>query len=420
MSTTLEGASPNRWHVLFACFLAYTFDAMDFMLLAVAMPAIMTDLHLSLAAAGLIGTATLVGVGFSSVLMGWYADNYGRKLALVLSLVVFGAFTAAIGFAQDWWHLMLFRLIAGLGLGGVWGVAAAFIREVFPTHQRGRAIALVISAWPFGFGAAALLARVVLPSHGWRVLFFCGIGAVIAAIYIVLFVRESEAWKSERASTSTVKQSVSILEIFSDELRLTTVFGTLAATFALVGYWAANTWIPTYLVKERGLGTGMMTTFLILLNVGMFVGLHIFGWLGDRIGRDRAVILSFIGATIALPVYAVTRNNELLFWMGPVTALFFPFGGLFGAYFGELYPARVRSLGAGFCFNFGRGLSAFAPFLLGAIAARSSLSTGIALCSVAFALAAMFTIILARVQRHRQYGQSTQDAPRIQLTSEPR
>ncbi|MGA7817316.1 MFS transporter [Caballeronia sp.] len=415
MSTKFDEASPNRWHVLVACFMAYAFDAMDFMLLALALPAIIAEFHLSLAMAGLIGTATLVGVGFSSVLIGWYADNYGRKRALVGSLMIFGLFTAAIGFAQDWTHLLLLRFLAGLGLGGVWGVAAAFIREVFPARHRGRAAAFVLGSWPIGFGFAAFLARFVLPTYGWRALFFCGIGAIVAAIYALVFVRESAAWIADRESTPDVKRSVSVRELFSDELRLTTILGTLAATFALVGYWGANTWIPTYLVKERGLGTASMTTFVILLNVGMFVGYQLFGWLGDRIGRERALILSFIGAVIALPLYAVTRNDTLLLWMGPVTALFFSFTGIFGAYFAELYPARVRSLGAGFCFNVGRGLSAFAPFVLGAIAARSSMSTSIALCGAGFGLAAIFTAALARVRRREApFGRPSA----VQLTRE--
>ncbi|ANB77814.1 MFS transporter (plasmid) [Paraburkholderia phytofirmans OLGA172] len=400
MSTTHATGSSNRWHVLVACFLAYAFDAMDFMLLAVAMPAIIADLHLSLGMAGLIGTATLIGVGFSSVLIGWYSDNYGRKRALVGSLLAFGVFTAAVGFAQDWSHLMLLRFLAGLGLGGVWGVAAAFIRESFPSHQRGRAAAFVLGSWPIGFGFAAFLARLVLPVYGWRALFFCGIGAILAAIYTLLFVRESEAWGAERHATGTAAQSVSVRDLFLDEFRATTLLGTLAATFALVGYWGANTWIPTYLVKERGLDTGTMTTFVILLNVGMFLGYQLFGWLGDKIGRERALILSFAGAVVTLPIYAVTRSTALLLWMGPVTALFFSFTGIFGAYFAELYPARIRSLGAGFCFNVGRGLSAFAPFALGAVAAKSSLATGIALCGFGFGLAGVFTALLARVRRH--------------------
>ncbi|MGA9918863.1 Sugar phosphate permease [Burkholderia sp. GAS332] len=399
MSMKPSGVEQNRWHVLTACFLAYAFDAMDFMLLAVAMPVIIRDFHLSLAMAGLIGTATLIGVGLSSVLVGLCADNYGRKSALIGSLLVFGVFTAAIAFSRGWLDLMVLRFLAGLGLGGVWGVAAAFIGEVFGSRQRGRAMALVISAWPVGFGVAAALARFILPGYGWRVLFLCGFGAIVAAIYTMCFVRESAVWVADQEKAGVARHKVSISEIFSDELRWTTIFGTLAATFALVGYWGANTWIPTYLSKERGLGAANMTTFVILLNVGMFVGLQLFGWLSDRIGRVRSLILSFVGATIMMPLYSLTSSNAVLLWMGPVMALFFSFSGIFGSYFAEIYPLRVRSLGAGFCFNVGRGLSAFAPFVLGAIAAKTNLSTSIALCGAGFALAAVFTVALAITRR---------------------
>ncbi|WP_109482352.1 MFS transporter [Paraburkholderia sp. C35] len=399
MSTNPSIKEQNRWHVLTACFLAYAFDAMDFMLLAVAMPVIIRDFHLPLAMAGLIGTATLIGVGLSSVMVGWYADNYGRKRALIGSLLVFGVFTAAIALSRGWLDMMVMRFLAGLGLGGVWGVAAAFIGETFGPHQRGRAMSLVSSAWPVGFGIAATLARVILPTYGWRVLFLCGFGAIVAAIYTMYFVRESAVWVASREKAGITAQKISIAEIFSDELRWTTIFGTLAATFALVGYWGANTWIPTYLSKERGLSAASMTTFVILLNVGMFVGLQLFGWLSDKIGRVPSLLLSFVGATIMMPLYSLTGSNAVLLWMGPVMALFFSFSGIFGSYFAEIYPLRVRSLGAGFCFNVGRGLSAFAPFVLGALASRTSLATSIALCGAGFALAAVFTIALAVTRR---------------------
>jgi hypothetical protein len=100
-----------------------------------------------------------------------------------------------------------------------------------------------------------------------------------------------------------------------------------------------------------------------------------------------------------MPLYSLTSSNAVLLWMGPVMALFFSFSGIFGSYFAEIYPLRVRSLGAGFCFNVGRGLSAFAPFVLGAIAAKTNLSTSIALCGAGFALAAVFTVALAITRR---------------------
>ncbi|MFO1402419.1 MAG: MFS transporter [Steroidobacteraceae bacterium] len=404
-------SAATRWHVLVAGFLCYGFDAVDFMVLALALPAIIAEWHLSLGEAGLIGTAGMIGVGVSGVLMGWLADNHGRRRALLLSVCVFAVFTAALALARNRWDAMALRFLAGLGLGGVWGVVAALVAEVWSPERRGRAIAAVLSAWPVGVAAAALLAGALLPAHGWRVLFLCGGAALLAALYVWLCVPESAAWRAERereraraaavapAAGKTAparKQAgrVAIREIFAPGLRRNTLLGTLAAACALTGYWGANTWLPTYLVRERGLDAAAMARYVLLLNAGMFAGYQLLGWLSDRIGKRRALLVCFTGATLLLPLYAGLRDPRLLLWCGPLLALFFAYAGPFGAYFPELYPTRVRSLGSGFCFNVGRGIAAFAPFALGALATRYSLSTAIALSAVGFLCAGLVMLAL--------------------------
>jgi MFS family permease len=390
-----------KWHVLIGGFLSYTFDAMDIVLLAVALPAIIKDLGLSMTEAGLLGTATLLGVGISSIIVGWYADNYGRRKSLLWSLVSFGVLTAAIAFTNSWAEVLILRFLAGLGLGGVWGIAAAYINETWPVSQRGRAAAFVLSSFPAGAGIASFLAAIILPYYGWRVLFLTGAGAILAAVYIYLFVPESEVWKQQKAKRLEEgggQSTVSISEIFSQELLRNTLFGTAAASFALMAYWGSTTWLPTFLVKERGLDMTTMAMFMVILNIGMFVGYNIFGYLADKIGRKKALILSFIGTTITLPIYVFTTNTTALLWLGPVYAFFISFAGLFGSYFAELYPTRVRTIGAGFCFNVGRGLSALAPFILGHIAAKYSLAAGISLCAGFFFLAAVTMMFLPETQ----------------------
>jgi MFS family permease len=391
------GGHAARWHVLIAGFLCYGFDAVDFMMLALALPAIIAEWHLSLGAAGLIGTAGMIGVGVSGVLMGWFADNHGRRRALLLSVCVFGAFTAAVALARNRWDAMALRFLAGLGLGGVWGVVAALVSEVWSPARRGRAIAAVLSAWPVGVSVAALLAGALLPTHGWRVLFLCGGAALLAAVYVWCCVPESAAWRAERlrpAQGADALTAVAVREIFAPGLRRSTLLGTLAAACALTGYWGANTWLPTYLVRERGLDARTMALYVLLLNAGMFVGYQLLGWLADRVGKRRALLVCFGGATLLLPVYATIRDPRLLLWSGPLVALFFAYAGPFGAYFPELYPTRVRSLGSGFCFNVGRGIAALAPFVFGTVAARYSLATSIALCALGFLCAAVVMLAL--------------------------
>jgi MFS family permease len=383
----------GKWRILAAGFSSYMFDAVEIIVLTVAIPVLMVAMNFTPREAGLLVTATLLGIGCSSVLIGWYADNYGRRKALLLCLLVFGALTASIAAADNWFQIMVLRFLAGIGLGGLWGVVAAYIAESWPEQQRARATSFVLSSFPVGAGLAAGVAALVLPLYGWRMLFLvCGLGAMTLAAILYYVLPESAGWTHHRTQVLKRGKSankVSVRAIFAPELLRNTILGTLAASLALTAYWGSTTWLPTYLVKERGLSVELMAVFIVILNVGMFIGYNVFGYLADVIGKRKALILSLAGTVITLPMYMLTRDHTALMWQGPVYAFFISFAGLFGVYFAELFPTHVRAAGAGFCFNVGRGVSAFAPFILGWIATQYGLGTGIGLCAGFFFLAAV-------------------------------
>lgn len=396
---SVRSAEPERdarWVTISGCFLCYAFDAVDFMILALALPVIVAEFHLSLGDAGLIGTAGMIGVGVSSVLLGWVADTCGRRPALIVSVLIFALFTVATAAASNWLDLMILRFLAGIGLGGVWGTVSAFINETWPRHLRARASAFVLSAWPVGFIFAALMAYAILPAFGWRGLFFSGGLALVAVIYVMAFVPESEEWRAGKARYDSAEAAslLSIREIFINGRWRRTLLATGIAGCALTGYWGTNTWLPTYLVKERGLDPGSMTAFLIVMNIGMFAGYQFFGLLADRIGAKPTILLCFVATAVLLPTYALVRDLRLLLCCGPIVAMFFAYFGIFGTYFSALFPAHVRSTGAGFCFNVGRGISAFSPYFLGQLASYFSLSTAIALCGVFFLLAGLLMLLM--------------------------
>lgn len=393
---TTTGKIPVKWHTLFGGFFGYMFDAMDIFLLAMAMPAILKDLALSPADGGLLATATMVGVGLSSVVIGWCADNYGRRKTLFWSLILFGVLTAGIYFTTTWMQILVLRFLAGLGLGGVWSIIVSYIAETWPAHQRGRAASFVLSSFPIGAGLASFLAYLIIPQFGWHALFMTGIGSVLAAIYFWLFVPESEAWQKQKA-TQKAGELVSIGEIFAPELRKNTLFATIAASCGLIGYWGCSTWLPSFLIKERGLPADTAFLFFVILNIGMFIGYNVFGHFADRIGRKKALILSFFGTALTLPIYVMMTDATALLVMGPIYAFFTAFVGLMGSYFPDLFPTRVRALGAGFCFNVGRGLSAFAPFAMGFIAQWYSFATGILICAGFFCLAGIIMFALPNI-----------------------
>jgi MFS family permease len=383
----------TRWVVLGGSFLAYMFDAMEIILLSLALPAIREDLQLSPAQGGLLATATLLGIGLSSVLAGYVSDNFGRKTALIASLATFGAFTAALAVVPSFELFLLLRFVAGFGLGGVWGVVSAYVVETWPSESRGRAAAFVLSSFPIGGVVAAVLSGVFLPD--WRLMFFvAGVGVVLPLLVVIPLFPESSAWTEARAADPGGR--VSVTEIFAPDVRRRTIVATLVAGLALTGWWGGSTWLPTYLATDRGIPTATVAVFMTVLNLGMFVGYNVFGLIADRIGRRSAIILSLLGVAVTLPLYALTANQTALLWFGPLFAFFAAFTGLFGSYIGELFPTRIRTTGAGFCFNVGRGVSAFAPFGLAAVAGVIGLSGGLLVCAAFFAAAGLLTFLLPR------------------------
>ncbi|HET6502814.1 MAG TPA: MFS transporter [Amycolatopsis sp.] len=401
----------RKWAVLATCFLAYTFDAIELVALTVALPTIRTDLHLSTVQGGWLATMTLLGIGVSSLSSGWFADNYGRKKALLISLIVFGVFTASLALVSSFWLFLLLRFLAGFGLGGVWSAVSTLVVEAWPQEQRARAVAFVIAAFPIGGVLASLIGSLLLPN--WRLLFLVlGLAVVIPVVVVARTVGESASWLEQRKTEAKANRTerVSVREIFSPGLARLTMIGTLVVALCQVGFWGVNTWLPTFLTS-RGLDIKTVALLVALNNAAMFVGYNVFGYVADKIGRKPTIMLTLVASAVILPVYVLTRSHSVLVWTGPLFAFLASFGALFGAYLGELFPTRVRASGAGFCFNVGRGVSAFAPLALGGIATGWGLPSGLVICGGFFVLSALTMIPLPRL------GQAATAGPPVTATS---
>ncbi|MFK0008443.1 MFS transporter [Paenarthrobacter sp. NPDC090520] len=390
----------TTWFILLGSFVIYLFDALEIAVLSFALPAISAELGLTPLAGGLLATATLLGMGCSSVITGWLADNRGRRVALIVSMVVFVALTSALFVVPNYGVFVALRFLAGIGLGGVWSVLSTYIVESWPPSQRGRAVAFVLAAYPLGGASAALIAGFFMPD--WRLLFLVtGLSALVPLLMVVFFFPESKAWLAERAARSAAvgrPASVTARELFTGPYRRRTIIATLVAVCAFIGFYGASTWLPSYLSNERGLDPRQVSLFMTVLNLGMFLGYLAFGWVADKIGRRNAIILSLAGTGVLMPLYGLVTHQAVLLWMGPLYAFFMTFAGLFGSYLGELYPTRIRTTGAGFCFNIGRGVAAFAPLAMGGIAASWGFSSGLILSGAVFLLGACLMFFLP--QRH--------------------
>ena len=375
------GGTKYRWQVLIMTWLAYLYDSLDLQILAICMPVIISDMKISLADAGLLASATMIGTLVGGILFGWIAENYGRKNAAVWGLAEFGIFTAAVYWVDSWEQLMVLRFLQGIGVGGIWGPIVALVADHWKPKYRARAAGFMLSTFALGGILAATMGRFMLTQVGWRWIFVLTGTAVFAAILFQILVPADP-----KPARGVKKERISLSELFDGSLVKITILATIAAACQMGGFWGVASWVPTYLVKERGLSLEYMSYFSIMIYVGAFIGYYFYAYLADKLGRRMALLIAFAADTVIVPFYVFIPDAYFLFWLGPVMGLSFGgIFGLFGSYFAELFPERIRALGGGFAFNVGRGVGAvIMPFTVGALAKTYGLGFGIGICSLIF------------------------------------
>jgi len=366
-------------------------DSFDVMLYSLILATLMREFGMTKSMAGRLNTLTLIASALGGFLFGFFADRLGRRRLLSLSILTYSLFTFACGFSTSVTMLACFRFLLGLGMGGEWNAGATLVAETWPSHWRGRALAIVQSSWAIGYALAALVANFILSRWSWRWVFFVGVLPALVTFWIQKGVPEPELWHHSQATPVSPSQKnelwrASIPNLLG--LLLMNIFGMFA-------WWGLFTWLPAYLalpVSRGGRGFGLLdsTTFLVVLNLcGMFPGYLLFGAISDKFGRKRAVILYLIMAALAVPPFALARQPLLILLTASITAFFgtgfFVGSALLGS---ELFPTPIRATALGLSYNTARGISALAPYVIGVIGERQGLSWGFASCSIAFALAA--------------------------------
>lgn len=400
----------KQWKTLVAASTGWMLDAMDVTLYAMIIVYIMADLDMTQSTAGLLASLTLLSSAFGGLIFGMVADKKGRTTALMYSMIVFALFTALGGFSQSVTQLAIARLIVGIGMGGEWVAGAALITESWPAKHRGKAMGLVQGSWAIGYGLAAVIAGLVLPTFGWRGVFFVGIIPALFAIWVRLGTDEPDIWveKQKEDKKNSSKEKGSIKKLFDKKVRRWTILGSALSICAQFGYWGLFTWIPTYLatpVAKGGAGLDLMkqTSWIVIMQVGAWLGYVIFGLMADKFGRRITFIIFFAMAAIMVPLYGFSQDPSKLLLLGPLVAFFGSgyFSG-FGAVLAELFPTEIRATGQGFCYNFGRAVAASAPFTIGVLATTMGLGVAFSITSVAFGLAAVLVLIFLPETKGRE------------------
>jgi MFS family permease len=382
---------------LAAGFFGWMLDAFDVQLFALILPAVLADLRLPKETGGLLVSATLVAAAAGGVLFGFFADRHGRRPALMASVLLYSVFTGACGLAWSVTALFAFRILLGLGMGGEWASGAALVSETWPAEHRGKALGFMQSAWAIGYAAAALVTLLMLDRWGWRSVFFVGVLPALFIVWVQRRVEEPEIWQKRRGARDVSRRG-RFADIFRGRLLPLTIAVTLMNACTLFAWWGFNTWVPSYLKQPVsaggiGLSTTVMSSLIIVNQVGMWFGYVTFGYISDRFGRKRTYVTYLIGAAVLLVLYTATRQPLVLLALGPFVAFFGTgyFSG-FGAVTAEIYPTDVRATAQGFTYNIGRLASAAAPFTVASLAQSRGFGVAFIVAAAAFLLAAVMWI----------------------------
>ena len=367
----------------------YMLDAMDVLLYVFTIQTLRAEFGMTNAVAGLVSSATLVFSAAGGILAGIVSDRIGRKKTLIWTVLTYSVASGGTASAHSIGELMFWRALVGLGLGGQWAAGATLVAESWPGKDRGKAMGLMQSGWALGYMLAAGATAFILPRWGWRALFLVGVLPALLTFFIRRKVQEPPVWVRSGPARSWT-------DLFRPPLSRITFLATSLATAVLFAYWGLFTWLPGFLsapVDKGGAGMTIVRTsaWILVMQIGTFCGYLSFGWLADRFGRRPAFAAYVTMAALLTPLYgSVPRwaGNAAGTWLlalGPLIGFFGSgYFSLFGAVLAELYPTAIRGAGQGFAYNFGRGLSALAPYAVGAIADRSGLGTALALNSAFF------------------------------------
>jgi MFS family permease len=365
--------------------LGYAMDGFDLLILGFMLRMITTDLGLSPAQGASLVTATLIGAVLGGVLFGMLSDRIGRVRVLTYTIVVFAVFTGLCGLAQGYYDLLIYRTLAGLGLGGEFGIGMALVAEAWPPSMRARASSYVGLGWQLGVLAAAIVTPMLLPVIGWRGMFMLGIFPAVAAYFIRKTLHEPEVFVQK--AKDHPKESALHLLVNNAETTKISLGMIILCSVQNFGYYGVMIWLPGYLSSRFGFALTQSAVWTMVTIAGMAIGIFTFGHIADRIGRRPAFFSYMIGAAIMVVVYSRLTDPIALLIAGAVMGFFVNgmLGG-YGALISELYPTAARATAQNVLFNVGRAVGGFGPVVVGYVASVYSFETAIAMLAALYIL----------------------------------
>ncbi|WP_309228608.1 MFS transporter [Roseomonas sp. KE2513] len=394
-----EPVTPEARKALWGSAVGYAMDGFDLLILGFMLRAIAGELGLGQPEAASLVTGTLVGAVIGGLVFGMLSDRLGRVRVLTWTIVLFAVFTGLCALAQGYWDLLAYRTIAGIGLGGEFGIGMALVAETWPASKRARASSYVGLGWQAGVLLAALATPLLLPIIGWRGMFAVGVLPAFVAWGIRRTLHEPELFTAR--SAKAVGEGFPLRLLVKDAATTRISLGmVILCSVQNFGYYGVMIWLPNYLNSRFGYGLTQSAVWTAVTILGMAVGIYAFGHLADRLGRRPAFLSYMIGAAVMVVVYSQLTDATALLIGGAVMGFFVNgmLGG-YGALMSELYPTAVRATAQNVLFNIGRAVGGFGPVAVAALAGAYGFETAIAALAALYALDVLALLLLIPERR---------------------
>jgi MFS family permease len=406
----LRELTPQQWKSGFAAWLGWTFDGLDmhlYTLVAVPYVALLMGLSVknpSVAQHGaIINASFLVGWALGGAFFGRIGDLLGRSRALCLTILTYAAFTGLSSIAQEWWHLLIFRFLSALGIGGEWAVGASLLSETWPKAWRPWIAATLQSGVNIGV-LMACLSGFLLEEQNPRWIFLVGILPALLTLWIRRSVPEPEEWKNARGQAR--EKTPGIADLFRGAVLPTTLKVTAICAVSLTAHWTFMYWHQAHvrsLPEIRDLSDAdknhAAVVALTLVMTGSIIGNYLSGLLARLFGYRRAVVATLSAYFLAmLGAYWTAHGHGTLLWWLFVIGLCQGVFGLFTMCLPPLFPTLLRTTGSGFCYNIGRIVAAAGTVFFGIFTKVGDFRQALFYAAFLFVVAALVGLLLPETE----------------------
>lgn len=407
--SSLSSVQKQPWKLaFFFCFLVLLCDGADIGILAFTLSSLKQEFGLSSIQAGALGSWSLIGMGIGGFFGGWACDRFGRVRVIVIATALFSILSGCVGFAQSYEQFILLRVGACIGLGSLYVACNTLMSEMVPTKHRTTVLATIMTGYTLGSLVISGLSAWIIPSYGWRMIYFISFVPIILAILMHFTLSEPRSWVEARAlklkglSDTIKKRENPYKAIFENpKHRIMFILWTMSSTLLLFGYFGVSNWLPTYLETELGIKFKEMALYMAGTYLTMMFAKVVAGLVADKIGRKIVFAFGTMGTALFIPVLIYMHTPENIGW------LMIAFGFLYGipyainaTYLTESFPTAIRGTAMGGSYNIGRIGSAVAPLAIGYIAMQNSIGAGLLLMAGAYFLCGLIPTLFIKEQQY--------------------